>query len=167
MQTQKILENRDIEICGAGANTTQAGRYYRHEINLDNETVQLVIICAFEYRRNYDQDYAFYAGEQSAGVNRLSVDNIGELVNQIRSEDKKAFIIAFLHWGKNYRLATKEQYLVAHQLVDAGVDTIVGHGSHLMQEVERYRQKWILYGLGNFVFGSPGRYQKENAIPIA
>ena len=36
-----------------------------------------------------------------------------------------------------------------------------------LQEIEQYKGKWIIYGLGNFVFNSPGRYQKRNAKPYS
>jgi len=34
-----------------------------------------------------------------------------------------------------------------------------------LQELENYRGHWIAYGLGNFVFGSPGRFSKEHSPP--
>ena len=56
---------------------------------------------------------------------------------------------------------------MAEKLVDAGADIIIGHGGHLIQEIEKYNDKWIIYSLGNFVFNSPGRYEKENAWPYS
>ncbi len=46
-------------------------------------------------------------------------------------------------------------------MLDAGVNLVIGHGAHMAQEIENYRNHWILYSLGNFVFNSPGRYHKE------
>ena len=40
---------------------------------------------------------------------------------------------------------------LAHAIVDAGADLIVGHHPHVLRGVERYRQGWIVYSLGNFV----------------
>ncbi len=37
----------------------------------------------------------------------------------------------------------------------------------MLQEVEQYRGRWIIYNLGNFVFNSPGRYQKKNMDPFS
>ena len=53
----------------------------------------------------------------------------------------------------------------ARAIIDRGVDLVIGHGAHLIQEVERYEGRLIAYSLGNFVFGSPGRYKKKNAHP--
>ena len=52
------------------------------------------------------------------------------------------------------------QQNLAREMIDSGVDLVVGHGAHLLQEIERYRGRWIVYSLGNFVFGTPGRYGK-------
>jgi poly-gamma-glutamate capsule biosynthesis protein CapA/YwtB (metallophosphatase superfamily) len=52
-------------------------------------------------------------------------------------------------------------------MVDAGADLVIGHGAHQLQEIEQYRDKWILYGLGNFVFHSPGRYASKKTPPYS
>lgn len=40
---------------------------------------------------------------------------------------------------------------IAHRLIDAGADAIVGHGPHLLRPIEVYRQKPIFYSLGDFI----------------
>jgi hypothetical protein len=39
---------------------------------------------------------------------------------------------------------------VAHALVDAGADLVVGHGPHVLRAMEIYRGRLIAYSLGNF-----------------
>jgi poly-gamma-glutamate capsule biosynthesis protein CapA/YwtB (metallophosphatase superfamily) len=41
---------------------------------------------------------------------------------------------------------------VVHAAVDSGADVFVGHGVHRLWPVERYRDRPILYGLGNFIW---------------
>ena len=48
---------------------------------------------------------------------------------------------------------------MAQVLVDAGADLVNGHGAHLVQGVEDVEGVPVLYSLGNFVFGSSGRYE--------
>ena len=43
---------------------------------------------------------------------------------------------------------------MGHQYIDAGADLVVGSHPHVLQGIELYHGKWILYSLGNFVFGS-------------
>ncbi len=40
----------------------------------------------------------------------------------------------------------------AHAMIDAGADVFVGHGPHIVRGIELYRDKPILYSLGNFIF---------------
>ena len=49
------------------------------------------------------------------------------------------------------RLADYEP-LVAHAVIDAGADLILGHHPHLLKGIEVYKGKAIFYSLGNFAF---------------
>ena len=37
-------------------------------------------------------------------------------------------------------------------MIDAGADIVVGHHSHVLQGIEFYKDKPILYSIGNFIF---------------
>jgi poly-gamma-glutamate capsule biosynthesis protein CapA/YwtB (metallophosphatase superfamily) len=56
------------------------------------------------------------------------------------------------HWGfhgKSY--LPPLQRTVAQELIDAGADLFVGHGPHTVRGVEIYKQKPIIYSVGNLV----------------
>lgn len=62
--------------------------------------------------------------------------------------------IITLHGGIEYDYdfdATKQE--LAHYAIDNGADLIVGHHPHILQGVEEYNDKYILYSLGNFCYG--------------
>src|SRR5690606_2847514 len=40
----------------------------------------------------------------------------------------------------------------AHAFIDSGADLIIGSHPHVIQSKEKYRDKWIYYSLGNFIF---------------
>ena len=62
-------------------------------------------------------------------------------------------VIVCPHWGVEYALKpTRDQMELAHQMIDAGADMIVGSHPHVVQPLENYRDHWIAYSLGNFVF---------------
>ncbi|MBL0174461.1 MAG: CapA family protein [Ignavibacteria bacterium] len=62
-------------------------------------------------------------------------------------------ILALLHWGREFHETPEpEQVAEAHALIDAGADAVVGHHPHVVQRVELYRGRPILYSVGNFVF---------------
>ena len=52
--------------------------------------------------------------------------------------------------GKRFSEAEPYEKELAHAAIDAGADLVYGHGSHVLQGVEIYRDKPILYCVGNF-----------------
>jgi poly-gamma-glutamate synthesis protein (capsule biosynthesis protein) len=63
------------------------------------------------------------------------------------------FAVVNVHWGVEYEHQfNKLQQEIAHELVDAGADMIIGHHPHVVQGMEFYQGKPIFYSLGNFVF---------------
>ena len=44
----------------------------------------------------------------------------------------------------------------SRRCIDAGADLVLGHGPHIPRGVELYRNKLIVYSLGNFLFDYPG-----------
>ena len=166
-QTLKALERVGIEWFGGGLSESQAAEPLRHEFTLGSNRFQLVVAAGFEYQEHYEKAYNFYARKDDGGVNDWTTKKAMDQLRTIRQANPDAFVVAFPHWGQNYRLKTETQRQLAHALIDAGANLVIGHGAHILQEIENYRSRWILYSLGNFVFNSPGRYQKENADPFS
>jgi len=74
-------------------------------------------------------------------------------------------IIVNVHWGMEYwTMPTPDQTSLARLLVDSGADAVIGHHPHIPQGFEVYKNKPILYSLGNFLFGSINSYQNNNLI---
>lgn len=63
------------------------------------------------------------------------------------------FLCVYVHWGIE-RNTSPEQYQItmAHALIDAGADAVIGAHPHVLQGVEIYQEKPIFYSLGNFIF---------------
>jgi gamma-polyglutamate biosynthesis protein CapA len=62
-------------------------------------------------------------------------------------------IIVSVHWGLELMLSPSNNTIkLARQIIDSGADIILGHHSHTLQGIERYKDKLINYSLGNFVF---------------
>ena len=47
---------------------------------------------------------------------------------------------------------SEKQRELAYAMIDAGADIIVGHHPHVLQGIEFYQGKPILYSVGNFIF---------------
>jgi len=52
--------------------------------------------------------------------------------------------------GPQFSQTEQYQKVLAHEAIDAGADTVFGHGSHVLQGVEIYKGRPVLYCLGNF-----------------
>ncbi len=75
------------------------------------------------------------------------------------------FLVVSMHWGAEYsRGFTDSQQRLAHQAIDAGADLIIGHHPHVAQTVEVYRDRPILYSLGNCIFDRTGPYHSNGAL---
>ncbi|MFH1668064.1 MAG: AmmeMemoRadiSam system protein B [Candidatus Komeilibacteria bacterium] len=79
---------------------------------------------------------------------------IADIAQQvIKLKEETDFIIANIHWGVEYtHYFNDHQQDIAHQLIDSGVDIIIGHHPHVVQGREIYNNKPIFYSLGNFIF---------------
>lgn len=85
--------------------------------------------------------------------NNCSTEAIVNTVAKVRKDNPDSFLIVSLHWGQEYeQINSVEQQKLAHKLIDNGVDVIVGHHPHVVQNIELYNGKLIFYSLGNFVF---------------
>lgn len=86
----------------------------------------------------------------STPINKLTEEN---LINQIKSMRSKVDLLIFTpHWGNEYSLHSARQEYFAHLAIDNGVDAVIGHHPHWVQEYEEYQGKPIYYSLGNLVF---------------
>lgn len=64
---------------------------------------------------------------------------------------EKVFIT--IHFGEeNMPRAFPKQEKVARAAIDMGVEMVIGHHTHCVQNVELYKGKYIFYGLGNTYF---------------
>ncbi|MBQ2669195.1 MAG: CapA family protein [Clostridia bacterium] len=75
-------------------------------------------------------------------------------------------IILSIHWGiEKDTEPTEEQTELAHKAIDLGADVVIGTHPHVLQGVEKYNGKYILYSLGNFCFGGNNNpSDKDTAI---
>jgi len=65
-----------------------------------------------------------------------------------RPDDPSLF--APIPLGARFMQAEAYEKLLAHAAIDAGADIVYGHGSHVLQGVEVYKGKPVMYCLGNF-----------------
>ena len=75
-------------------------------------------------------------------------------------------VIALMHWGDegSYR-AGANQTALGQAAVNAGADIVYGSHPHVLQPIVEYNGGWIVYSLGNYVFGGNNNpADKDTAI---
>lgn len=159
-ETLSSLEVGGFSTFGAGDSEASAVLPY------EGELFDLAVFGGYDEVSSYEK-MGFYAGDDTGGVYAITQAQTLDAIRDYRSSHPEALIVAFPHWGKNYAMKDSSEEAWAHSFVDAGADIVIGHGAHLFQEVEEYEGKWIVYGLGNFVFNAPGRYQKLDVEPYS
>ncbi|MCI1695734.1 CapA family protein [Aneurinibacillus aneurinilyticus] len=91
-----------------------------------------------------------YEGWDNTVALRTRIDND---IAQLRAKGTQIVIVSF-HWGverSNYPNAT--QMALGRHAIDSGADLVLGHHPHVIQGIEEYKGKYIVYSLGNFIFG--------------
>lgn len=90
--------------------------------------------------------------------------NDDTLQSEVRTARKACdVLIVFFHWGVEYMYRpTERQRELARKGIDAGADLILGCHPHVLQTVERYNGKPIVYSMGGFVFDST-RFGSDNS----
>ena len=89
--------------------------------------------------------------ENQAGVLLASNPRFDEIVRNA-SAQVDHLVVSF-HFGDEYQTThnARQEYL-AHKAIDAGAKIIIGHHPHVMQDTEVYKEGFIAYSLGNFIF---------------
>lgn len=94
------------------------------------------------------------ATETSEGVFRCyDRTNLIQQIQKVKEESD--YVVTIIHFGKEgYHTLEEEQIASSKAYIEAGSDVIVGHHAHVLQGVEFYQHKPIIYNLGNFIFNS-------------
>ena len=92
-----------------------------------------------------------WATEDLPGTAPLLEEIMTEDVERLRPEVD--LVIVMPHWGVEYTAPPEpEQVELAHAVMDAGADIVVGDHAHWAKGIEMYEGRPIFYGTGNFLF---------------
>lgn len=126
-----------------------------------------------------------YPGQQY-GYDDLGVREVGELrvgfigfsypqdsdqkkiatrIKKLREEEGCDLVVVSLHWGRETHMTPESwQMTYARQVINAGADVIWGHHPHVIQPIQFYKGKPILYSTGNFTFGTMSQVDPSTGI---
>ena len=75
------------------------------------------------------------------------------IANIKEAKNNADIVIVSYHWGVEYTdVPSQRQIDLAHITIDAGADLILGNHPHWIQPIELYKDKFIIYAHGNFIF---------------
>lgn len=141
------LEEYEIPYIGAGRNINDATRPYYFIIN----GYKIAFVNATRAEKYI---LTPEATETEGGVFRCyDPELLKEMVAEAKSQSD--YVIALIHWGKedSHELESVQKE-TSRIYIDAGADIIIGSHAHVLQGIEFYNHKPIIYNLGDFIFNN-------------
>lgn len=140
-ETLLQLQEAQVKYAGAGTNYTDA------------TTPRIVEVRGMKIGFLASTDVGpkwLAATDTKSGILLSSDPKLADIVRAAKAQ-VDVLVVSF-HWGNEYSPANAHQQALAHTVIDAGADIVVGHHPHVMEKVEEYKGKPIFYSLGNFIF---------------
>ncbi|MEK7068491.1 MAG: CapA family protein [Patescibacteria group bacterium] len=155
-----LANNHALDFYAAGHEETRATltrmgvASFGHPLNSQSISTMLVHdewrICLVGYHELFDPSIASVVAE----------------VARLKPVCDKVVVVT--HWGVEYEAApSASQVAHAHAFVDAGADLIVGAHPHVVEPVEVYRGRAIVYSLGNFVFDQDFSWETTHGLALS
>jgi len=142
LKTFDYLREQGIDWVGAGSNSEDL-------VNPLIKQVRDLKIAFLSY--GYGPNY-YKATRTKPGMALMDTDQLIKDITLSREQDVD-LIIVNMHDGVEYvNDPSDHQRNFAHTAVDHGADLVIGHHPHVVQKMEIYKEKYIYYSLGNFVF---------------
>lgn len=143
-QTEAFLasrnKNSETKWAGAGDDVWHA----REPMMLEESGKRIAVFSCCERQFGLATDV-------SAGVAGMG-EWLFESVRSVKGSGSVDYVVVSCHAASEFSpFVSHRLRMFYHRLVDAGVDIIHGHHSHVPQGWERYGTGVIFYGLGNFV----------------
>lgn len=141
-----VLDGVGILHTGAGEDLESAGR----EISVELSGKRIAMIGA----TRVIPVSSWAAGNGHPGM--LATYDPAVLLERIRQlKENHDYVIVYVHWGiERDEMPQEYQRTLGRQYIDAGADLVIGAHPHVLQGIEYYEGKPVVYSLGNFVFGS-------------
>jgi len=154
--TFETLKSNNIGYFGAGNNFKEAHSPYIMTVNN--------LKLAFLGYTDLDVLPAnSIATEDRAGV--AVMDEVQVQIDILEAKKLADMVFVSMHSGIEYTpYANNRQIDFAHTSIDAGADLVFGHHPHVVQGTEIYKDKTIIYSLGNFVFDQPWSKETQQGL---
>lgn len=143
--TLTTLEDAGIPYVGAGRDINQA----KSPVYLEVDGFTIAYVAA----SNAEIDIFTPEATETSGGILWCYDNTRFLESIREAAEHADYVIALPHWGDEHTTVLQTQQIDgAHAYIDAGADAVIGAHPHILQGMEFYEGKPIIYSLGNFWF---------------
>ncbi|MBR7010759.1 MAG: CapA family protein [Oscillospiraceae bacterium] len=151
--TLRELDRLGLQYAGAGENLPAAGSYRI----LESNGLRVGFVACSAINPNGAgpiDDYCLTTTAYSALYR-----------NVLLAKQEADLVVVYVCWGDPDAISVSAaQRKVAHQLIESGADIVVGTHPQVLQPVERYRDGWIFYSLGNLVSDENQRGERESVL---
>jgi hypothetical protein len=157
LRTIEVLDKEGIAWCGAGRNLQEAQKPAITEAKGKRIAVfsRSYTGCNIKPKDN----------PASPSLAFFDINELKKSVRKARIEDNCDLIVLGIHWGlQNMHLHPPKIHDTALQILDNGIDLLLGHHSHVIQGLLQYNQKYVFFGQGNFYF-FPFPYPVDPILP--
>lgn len=136
----KALERNSISYVGAGNCLSEARAVLYKKVK--GKTIAICNFCEHEFT---------IASDKTAGCNPIDpISNYYAIAEAKRNAD---YVVVITHGGhENFQYPSIRMKELFHYYVDCGADAVINHHQHCYSGYEKYNEKPIFYGLGNFSF---------------
>ena len=166
---KQILTEGDIEAVSFGNN---------HRIDYGEQGIADTIAAFKEVNVTYayDDNLGIYEAKNGVRIGFVSVNEVYD-EKQVEvyleqgiaklKEMKVDLVLACCHWGEEgHHYPEKYQTELGHKCIDWGADLVVGCHPHVLQGIDYYNGKYIIYSLGNFCFGGNRNPKNKDSMII-
>jgi poly-gamma-glutamate capsule biosynthesis protein CapA/YwtB (metallophosphatase superfamily) len=161
-QTVELLEKNDIRFVGGGPDETRARAPVRFEIGGVRIAFLAYAEVPTEYLSKFDARI-WSAGPDAPGISWAEDEKIKQDLQALEAETDLTIVL--FHFGtEGMGTPDKRQIQLSRLAVDYGAEVVVGTHPHVIQDVEQYKDGWIFYSLGNFVFDGFDGQANHSAI---
>ncbi|MEO0457043.1 MAG: CapA family protein [Cyanobacteria bacterium P01_A01_bin.114] len=151
VETLATLDQAGIYRIGAGRNHLEARR---PEI-LEVKGQRIAYL-------GYTPNGATPAKADKAGINVQDKAAILEDITALRN-DVDWIVVNYRWLGELDKIPSSQQVKLARSAIDAGADLVVGYHPHQLQGAELYKERPIVYSLGDFIFADAPLDNRDTA----
>ena len=149
----KILKKGSIEVVNIANNHSKdfgTTGFDDTKATLKKNKIPYCYYGTIAYKKVNGVKVAFLGFNQLSGVTKQQV-KAG--IAQAKKKKAKIIIVSF-HWGieRDY-YPSGNQKSMGRYAISEGADLVLGHHPHVLQGIEKYKGRYIVYSLGNFCFG--------------